>query len=120
MSRSYRKPYTSITGASAHNDKRWANRSVRRSVRNAIHQAVDFEEIDIPHRYECPYNDVWGWSRDGRQFYVSQYERPGKPQAEPIEVSIEEQVIRILEGRPAIQEHWNYDHETYYKTLCRK
>ena len=68
MSRSYRKPYSAITGTkSAKDDKRIARRAVRRMENQRIRDCKDFEELLMPERYECTYNDVWSWGRDGKQ-----------------------------------------------------
>lgn len=68
MSRSYRRPYAAITGTkSAKDDKRIARQRVRRAENQAIRDCKDFEELMMPERYECAYNDVWGWGRDGKQ-----------------------------------------------------
>ena len=69
MSRSYRKPFMAITGCgSAKRDKVCAHRAVRRAQNHAIKNAFledSFEDFLLPHIYECSYNDVWGWNRDG-------------------------------------------------------
>lgn len=84
MSRSYRKPYAAITGTtSAKRDKIQANRGVRR--RQNFYLKCSFrddswDDFLIPHRYECSWNDVWVWGRDGKQHWiepVSRY-RPGE------------------------------------------
>ena len=68
MSRSYRKPYSSVTGAkSAHYDKMFASRGVRRKQNQVLRQTKDWDEFLIPHRFECDHNDVWSWGRDGKQ-----------------------------------------------------
>lgn len=68
MSRSYRRPYSAPCGnASAHYDKTLAARGVRRAQNRALREAVDWEEFELPHRFECNHNDVWGWGRDGKQ-----------------------------------------------------
>jgi hypothetical protein len=70
MSRSYRRPYAPVTGVrSAKQDKILAHRGERRAHRDAIRTAVDFEELLLPHRLECAWNEVYSWSRDGRQYY---------------------------------------------------
>jgi hypothetical protein len=70
MSRSYRKPYTSVTGVytGSGDDKRVARRLVRRAENRAINNCQDFENFLLPHKYECSYNDPWGWGRDGKQY----------------------------------------------------
>ena len=69
MSRSYRKPYASVTGnRSAADDKRVARRMVRGTQNAAIRDfRGDWEEFLLPVRYECSFNDVWSWGRDGKQ-----------------------------------------------------
>lgn len=68
MSRSYRRPYAAITGtASARGDKRLAHRGVRRKQDLALKTCSDFENLLLPHFWECPWNNVWCWRRDGRQ-----------------------------------------------------
>ncbi|HZS43356.1 MAG TPA: hypothetical protein VFA52_04080 [Candidatus Paceibacterota bacterium] len=84
MSRSYRKPYASfVCGSnSARWDKTQAARAVRRTQNQAIKKVLssgDWDEFLIPDRYECSHNDVWDWSRDGKQVYMakdSQYNNP--------------------------------------------
>ncbi len=67
MGKSYRKPYATVTGSnSAKEDKRLANRSVRRLQDRSLREAEDWEEYLVPHRYEASHNDVWGWQRDGK------------------------------------------------------
>ena len=69
MSRSYRKPYTAITGVnSAHHDKKVAARGVRRKQNAWLRNLHDFDRALVPHRRECSFNDPWSWSRDGGQF----------------------------------------------------
>lgn len=71
MSRSFRKrPFFAICGySSAKQDKRWANRQVRRTHKQAIHNCTDFEEFLLPDVYECPWNDIYMWGRDGKQLW---------------------------------------------------
>ena len=67
MSRSYRKPYSSCTGApSAKEDKQLANRSVRSRQNQYLKQHWENESFLIPHKLECNNNEVYGWSRDGK------------------------------------------------------
>src|SRR5580698_8210731 len=69
VSRSYRKPYTAITGvSSAHHDKKTAVRGMRRRQNAWLRNLDDFDHALIPHRLECAHNDVWSWSHDGRQY----------------------------------------------------
>jgi hypothetical protein len=71
MSRSYRKPYAAITGtSSAKDDKIRAARAVRHVqnlyLRKTLHG--DFpDQFLVPHRLECPANEVYAWRRDGKQ-----------------------------------------------------
>ena len=71
MSRSFRKPYSAITGVrSAADDKRVARRNWRHAQNHALRQPqIDWDEFLIPARYEAAYNDVWSWGRDGKQTY---------------------------------------------------
>ena len=70
MSRSYRQPYYtwSSVKSSAHADKKMAARGVRRAQNNAIRTCENWDELIIPHRRECYWNNVYQWKRDGRQF----------------------------------------------------
>lgn len=70
MSRSFKhQPFDSIGGGSAQWDKTQAARGVRRTHRIALHIALHNENFDIqlPHRRECPHNNVYSWCRDGKQ-----------------------------------------------------
>jgi hypothetical protein len=68
VSRSYRAPYASVTGVrSAADDKRFAARGVRRKQNQWLRETADFEDAIVPHRFECPWNDVYSWDRDGKQ-----------------------------------------------------
>ena len=69
MSRSTRKPYYTWTSArnSAHADKTQAARGVRRAQEQAIRDCKDWEELVLPQRRECRWNNVYQWKRDGRQ-----------------------------------------------------
>ena len=70
MSRSRRKPYSAITGIrSAKQDKRLAARGVRRKQNQVLNDVNSWEDSLLPHRYECHWNDVWSWDRDGNQMY---------------------------------------------------
>ncbi len=71
MSRSYRKPYTAVTGnKSAHDDKKLAARGLRRRQNQWLHMLRDADEALVPHRLECPCNNTYNWERDGRQHLV--------------------------------------------------
>lgn len=85
MSKSYRKPWGTCVSVkcSAHHDKTVAARLVRRTqdqaLRDAIASGADWDSFLIPERYECSFNDVWGWGRDGKQSPItrsSQYNNP--------------------------------------------
>jgi hypothetical protein len=69
MSRSYRKPYSTVTGSkSAQADKTFAARSIRRTQDRALRNfRGEWEDFVMPVRFECSGNDVWGWSREGKQ-----------------------------------------------------
>jgi hypothetical protein len=70
MSRSYRRPYAAITGtASAKSDKQFAHRGVRRKQNLALKTCADFENLILPHRLECHWNNTYNWGRDGAQRY---------------------------------------------------
>jgi len=70
MSRSYRRPFCTIIGnASAKDDKRLAHRGVRRKQKLTLHICKDYEELLLPHRLGCAWNEVWCWGRDGAKFY---------------------------------------------------
>ena len=70
MSRSYRKPYASVTGnRSAKDDKKFAHRGVRRVHNRIVRMMLRDPELNIPlpHFRICPWNNVYNWSRDGKQ-----------------------------------------------------
>ena len=70
MGRSYRRPYSAITGThSAKKDKREAARGVRHKLNQLLRTTVDLESLLLPHKRECHHNNVYDWSRDGRQRY---------------------------------------------------
>jgi hypothetical protein len=86
MSKSYRKPYSAVTGVrSAHHDKTLAARSVRRAqdgaIRNAIASQIDWDEFLLPEVYECSDNDVWSWGRDGNQYLQKRSKEYNNPYA---------------------------------------
>lgn len=71
MSRSYRRPFAAFTGtASAKDDKRMAHRGVRQKQNLALKIAIDYDNLLLPHRLECHWNDTYNWGRDGAQCYV--------------------------------------------------
>lgn len=70
MSRSYRRPFAAITGnASAKDDKRMAHKGVRRKQNLALKASPDHDNLLLPHRFECSWNETWNWGRDGAQSY---------------------------------------------------
>ncbi len=72
MSRSYRRPFAAITGlASAKCDKQIAHRGVRRKQNLALRICDDYENLILPHRLECHWNDTYCWGRDGAQCYLA-------------------------------------------------
>jgi hypothetical protein len=120
MSKSYRKPYSAITGLrSAHRDKTLAARSFRRtqnfSLRTALANEVDWDEFLLPDIYECADNEVYGWSRDGNQrlqTHSSQYNNPFSYVLSPTWMTIEE-IMERWEERKQRDDDWM----TY---ICRK
>ena len=72
MSRSYRKPYSAITGrGSAKEDKRIARQAVRRMENQRIRNCKDLEDYEnlvMPDRLDCAYNETYSWGRDGKQY----------------------------------------------------
>jgi hypothetical protein len=72
VSRSYRAPYASVTGVrSAADDKRFAARGVRRKQNQWLRGTTDFDEAIVPHRLECPWNEVYCWDRDASSVFRS-------------------------------------------------
>lgn len=68
MGKSYRRPYSAITGCkSAKHDKMVARRCWRRAQEQAIRDCIDWEELVIPKRLEASFNEVYSWGRDGKQ-----------------------------------------------------
>ena len=81
MSRSYRKPYAAVTGtSSAKDDKTRAARAVRHVqnsyLRKILHGDLH-DQLLFPHRLECPWNEVYAWTRDGKQRLQFSGTRPG-------------------------------------------
>ena len=71
MSRSMRRPLAAITGFfSAKWDKQMAHRGVRRKQNLVLKTCADYENLLIPHRLECHWNDTYNWGRDGAQTYL--------------------------------------------------
>jgi hypothetical protein len=71
MSRSFRRPYAAITGtASAKSDKQLAHRGVRRKQNLALKTCADIENLLLPYRLECPWNNTYNWGRDGAPCYL--------------------------------------------------
>jgi hypothetical protein len=76
VSRSYRKPYTAITGLPrSHDDKKKASRGVRSRQNAWLRNLKDYDLALIPHRHECAFNNTYLWARDGKQFLVSPHSR---------------------------------------------
>jgi len=72
MSRSYRRPFAAITGtASAKDDKTLANRGVRRKQDLVLKTCTDYEDLLVPHRLECDWNNTYAWRRDSAQLDYS-------------------------------------------------
>lgn len=71
MSRSYRKPYASVCHHhSLKEDRRLANRAVRRSQNRVTRMMACNEDLLMPHHLECAWNDVWCWSSDGKTHWA--------------------------------------------------
>lgn len=106
MSRSYRKPYAAITGTkSAKQDKILAHRGVRRAQNHALRVCQDYEELIMPHKLECAWNNNYSWGRDGKQ----SLHFPPNPNPEFSPWRTEQEEIE-----------W-YDYLVkYYLKLCRK
>lgn len=81
MSRSYRRPYAAVTGtASAKDDKLRAARGVRHVQNCHLRKILQGDLLDqflLPHRLECPWNEVYSWTRDGKQRLQFLTPRPG-------------------------------------------
>jgi hypothetical protein len=76
VSRSYRKPYTAVTGTrSAHDDKKTAARGMRRKQNAWLRNLKNFDDALVPHRLECAFNNNYLWGRDGYQFLTFPYSR---------------------------------------------
>jgi hypothetical protein len=70
MSRSTRRPFAAITGlSSAKWDKQMAHRGVRRKQNLVLKTCLDYDNLLLPHPYECHWNDTYNWGRDGSQCY---------------------------------------------------
>ena len=70
MSRSYRRPFAAITGnASAKDNKRMAHKGVRRKQDLALKTVLEYDNLLLPHRFECAWNETYNWGRDGGQTY---------------------------------------------------
>lgn len=106
MSKSYRRPYSPVTGCrSAKQDKLVARRCWRRTQEQALRDCQDYEELVMPKRLEASYNDVWGWGRDGNQSLQFPPEYPHN--------------WVFLFGQDDADEQYARDIE-WYKRLCRK
>jgi hypothetical protein len=83
MSRSYRRPYAAVTGTiSAKDDKTRAARGVRHVQKCYLWKILHGDLLDqflIPHRLECSWNEVYSWTRDGKQRLRFPTSRPGPP-----------------------------------------
>ncbi|MGA2349587.1 MAG: hypothetical protein ABSF70_04065 [Terracidiphilus sp.] len=70
MSRSTRRPYAAITGlSSAKWDKQMAHRGVRRKQNLLLKTCLDYDNLLLPHPFECHWNNTYNWGRDGSQCY---------------------------------------------------
>jgi hypothetical protein len=70
MSRSTRRPYAAITGlSSAKWDKQMAHRGVRRQQNLLLKTCLDYDNLLLPHPFECQWNETYNWGRDGAQCY---------------------------------------------------
>ena len=70
MSRSTRRPYAYYYyyTDSVKRYKVRAHRGQRRKQNQALRHARDYEDLLLPHKLECPGNDIYEWKMDGRQF----------------------------------------------------
>jgi hypothetical protein len=126
MSRSYRKPFTSVVvcnNRSNRSDKKIATRIVRRAMNRYLRMTKDYDSFLMPHMYECRHNDVWGWDSDGYPFYVSSYYF----QAPEVFIEIDEltQVERVLDGEPAInpsnyRPHWSEEKQKEWRRKVQR
>ena len=109
MSKSYRRPYASVTGnRSAKQDKILAHRGERRAQNYALRVCQDWEELFLPHKRECNWNNVYSWSRDGRQrlqFRDTQYNNPYWVVFSPTWMS-EEQIFARWEESKQREDDW--------------
>lgn len=66
MSRSYKKnPFMGIAGRSDKQDKRLANRRLRRVIHTKLNSGnTDFDEVALPALREV--SDVWDMAKDGK------------------------------------------------------
>lgn len=74
MSKSYRKqPFMACNGShSAKSDKVRAHRGERRTYKRYLYIALingTLEEFLLPHKLQCPWNEVYSWFRDGKKKY---------------------------------------------------
>lgn len=103
MSKSYRRPYASVTGnRSAKQDKILAHRGERRAQNYALRVCQDWEELSLPHKRECHWNNVYSWSRDGRQRLQArsqQYNNPFAYVLSPTWMSTEQIMDRWEESK---------------------
>jgi hypothetical protein len=76
VSRSYRKPYTAVTGVPrSRDDKKTAVRGMRRKQNAWLRNLKDYDRALVPHRLECAFNNTYLWARDGGQFLTFPYSR---------------------------------------------
>lgn len=68
MGKSYRRPYSAITGTrSAKKDKQMGARGMRRAQDQSLKGVADWDEWLLPDIYECKGNETYSWGRDGCQ-----------------------------------------------------
>src|SRR5690348_2624893 len=71
MSRSYRKPYASVTGTrSRKHDRTLASRAYRRLANFYLRTNPSNDTFLLPHRYNAAHNDCWVWTSDGKPHLV--------------------------------------------------
>jgi hypothetical protein len=109
MSKSYRRPYASITGnRSAKKDKTLAHRGERRAQNHVLRVCQDWEEFFLPHKLECAWNNVYSWSRDGKQRlqdFSHQYDNPFAYVSSPTWMT-SEQIVERWERRKQRSDEW--------------
>ena len=111
MSRSYKRPFMSITGAGARFDKQMAARGMRRKQNMWLHCHWTDEDLGlIPHRFECCHNEVYDWDRDGKQPYMGLSDNDWRRHTEAI------QGIGLWAGDP---EYTNWPPLWYRRMVCK-